>query len=1273
MMKKWRIAAKLMFMLLLCMLVIPPGTMFAEGNLLQNPGFEETASGAPASWVRDVWVQGDQASLLSVESADVHSGIAAAAIENMQQNHAKWIQTIAVKPDTHYRISGWVKVVNAGAEGIGANIFVVGVGGGYPSTKDTGGGWQQLQFIGKTGSGQKEIGIGAALGGYGNLSAGKAYFDDLSVEELNSAPAGVPVISLDPGGAQTGEAGKPVKISSKNILFFSALFACLFAWVYRTALRSKRQLRRESYDYGMWLWIVLSAAFLLRLWLGWTSQGYMNDMKTFMYWGQRLAEVGPGRFYQEGIFADYPPGYIYILYLLHLIQQGLGLSPDSPGEMLLFKLPAILSDIVLGWLIYRIGSKKLGGGIALGLVILYSFNPAVLTDSAVWGQADAFFVVFLLLSILAVSDRRLAVSALWFAVATAVKPQALIFTPALLFAFIHYRAWKELLKGAVYGLIAFTLITLPFFWGNGGLGGLIDLYKSTLSSYPYSTVNAFNLYTLIAPSWSPIDQLWLGIPYRAWGNIFIIVAVALAALFSFRKDRKDLSKSFFIGLVLIVVMFVVGTKMHERYMFPALVLSLFAFMEIKDRRLLTLFFGLSLTQFANVEYVLLYLNAGQNPGSDGIVLVTSIANVGLLLYMLYIGWDIFFRRRVLTLAPAYTDKQKRETDLALVCELRPDHSPQGSAVPRMMRRDWLWMAAITVLYGALAMVNLGSARSPETVWAPSAAGESFYVDLGTAKQLDKVRIFGGVGTGEFTLDFGDSPQSWSGPVKIKEDVGNVFIWKSQQLNATARYVRVFVNNLGFYLHEIAFYEKGNASPLPVAEVSSDIGGTPKQGAPANLFDEQQLIPANSGYMNSTYFDEIYHARTAYEYAHGIVPYENTHPPLGKLLISVGMALFGVNPFGWRIVGTVFGIAMLPVMYVMALRLFGRTRYAALAAGLFALDFMHFTQTRISTIDVYGVFFIMLMFYFMQRYAAMNFYRLPLRKTLWPLFWSGLFFGIGVASKWIVLYGGAGLAVMLGISLFDRYRQHRAARRVLAEGKRADPELSAACQEAAGTFWSRTVITLASCIIFFIVIPAAIYSLSFIPVLSVTPEGYTIKGLLEAQKNMYDYHSQLVATHPFSSQWWQWPFMKRPVWFFSGGEGLPAGQTSSIVTMGNPLIWWTGVFAILAVLWLTLRRREKPQYVIWIGYFSQYIPWMLVPRETFLYHYFAMVPFMILALVYLLKLSDSVLPESRSRVIRYVYVATAALLFIMFYPVLSGMQVSGDYVTGFLRWFPTWVF
>ena len=54
-----------------------------------------------------------------------------------------------------------------------------------------------------------------------------------------------------------------------------------------------------------------------------------------------------------------------------------------------------------------------------------------------------------------------------------------------------------------------------------------------------------------------------------------------------------------------------------------------------------------------------------------------------------------------------------------------------------------------------------------------------------------------------------------------------------------------------------------------------------------LCDEADTVPAASTYYNSTYFDEIYHARTAYEHLRGVYPYEVSHPPLGKEILSLG--------------------------------------------------------------------------------------------------------------------------------------------------------------------------------------------------------------------------------------------------------------------------------------------------------------------------------------------------------------------------------------------------
>lgn len=107
---------------------------------------------------------------------------------------------------------------------------------------------------------------------------------------------------------------------------------------------------------------------------------------------------------------------------------------------------------------------------------------------------------------------------------------------------------------------------------------------------------------------------------------------------------------------------------------------------------------------------------------------------------------------------------------------------------------------------------------------------SFYVDLGQAHQLERVNIFGGVGTGKFQLEFSQSPDNWSSPLDVSEDVGNVFIWKSQPLNVSARYVKLTVTSPGFTLNEVAFYgQEAPKTPLQIAGVTPMPLRLPKEG------------------------------------------------------------------------------------------------------------------------------------------------------------------------------------------------------------------------------------------------------------------------------------------------------------------------------------------------------------------------------------------------------------------------------------------------------------
>ena len=146
--------------------------------------------------------------------------------------------------------------------------------------------------------------------------------------------------------------------------------------------------------------------------------------------------------------------------------------------------------------------------------------------------------------------------------------------------------------------------------------------------------------------------------------------------------------------------------------------------------------------------------------------------------------------------------------------------------------------------------------------------------------------------------------------------------------------------------EVQLYDENS---LPLEETATDDTSAP-------LVDELDLVPIRISYMNSTYFDEVYFARTAYEYVHGLPAYEWVHPPLGKLIQAIPIALMGMTPFAWRMAGNICGILMIAVMYILGKKLFKKRKWAITAALLMMLDTFHFAQSRMGTVDTELVLF-----------------------------------------------------------------------------------------------------------------------------------------------------------------------------------------------------------------------------------------------------------------------------------------------------------------------------
>lgn len=140
------------------------------------------------------------------------------------------------------------------------------------------------------------------------------------------------------------------------------------------------------------------------------------------------------RFYSEGYFADYPPGYLWVLGLVGAIRAALHIAYESKWTYFLLALVPSLCDCGLAWLVYR-AAKRSSRGVkehtALVLTAFTAFNPLMLFDTGVWKQIDGAFALPLVLCFVLLEQRRYLPAAVLYGVALAIKPQALLFGPVL--------------------------------------------------------------------------------------------------------------------------------------------------------------------------------------------------------------------------------------------------------------------------------------------------------------------------------------------------------------------------------------------------------------------------------------------------------------------------------------------------------------------------------------------------------------------------------------------------------------------------------------------------------------------------------------------------------------------------------------------------------------------------------------------------------------------------------------------------------------------------
>lgn len=386
-----------------------------------------------------------------------------------------------------------------------------------------------------------------------------------------------------------------------------------------------------------------------------------------------------------------------------------------------------------------------------------------------------------------------------------------------------------------------------------------------------------------------------------------------------------------------------------------------------------------------------------------------------------------------------------------------------------------------------------------------------------------------------------------------------------------------------------------------------------------------------------YFDEVYHAVSARQYLAGEMPIEWVHPPMAKLLIAAGVWAFGYHPWAWRLMPALFGVALAPLFYLFARRVLATERAALLASVLLLADGVYLVQSRIAMTNIFAVVFQVGAVFLLLRAALLE--PLPAGGMLAV----GLVLGLALATRWTSLFAMAFMGlVFLALRRLRVFRPRELGLAALAFG----------------------------------VIPLLVYFGSYLPLKEVKSwqtDKHGLAEVLELQRQVWDYHANLNASHPYFSKWYSWPWLYRPTWYYFKQKDE---RIEGIVALGNPPLWWASLPIAVWALAAGRKARDPRLLFAGFGYCALFLPWGIAPRTLNYSHYlFEALPYACLALGTLLDREW----DGRFGPLARGYLALVVALFLFFVPFLMGLPVPawafGRTLFDDVRpwtWFPRWV-
>lgn len=446
-----------------------------------------------------------------------------------------------------------------------------------------------------------------------------------------------------------------------------------------------------------------------------------------------------------------------------------------------------------------------------------------------------------------------------------------------------------------------------------------------------------------------------------------------------------------------------------------------------------------------------------------------------------------------------------------------------------------------------------------------------------------------------------------------------------------------------------------------------------------------------GFPPGKQFDELYYATEGAEMLRQ--GYENNpgymfivHPPLGKWLVAIGVALFGDDPVGWRVPSAIAGTLCVLILVRTVRRMTRSTLLGCVAGILLAADGLSIVQSRFALLDIFLALFVLAGFACLVVDRDWTRSRLLARAAAgdlgprvgfrpWRLA-AGVLLGAACGVKWSGIWFLAGFAVLSVLWDLSARRAADAARPFTGTVARDLPG-------AVGAYGVAPVVTyLLSWTGWFL------GENSYARHWADTNAGFwswlpgPIRSLLHYHQEMWSFHSKLSTPHDYQSNPWSWLVTGRPVLFYYPSKPSPTGCGAetcvrTVLDVGTPALWWAFGPAVLWAVWVALVRRDWRGWAVLFAFGAGWLSWFSIPGRTmFIFYMTPLVPFLVIGVTLALGavLGRATASETR-RLVGLVavcgYVALVVINTTWLWPILSGQLITYQEWRDRI-WFPSWI-